>query len=323
MDIGTRQQTEWGRHAFVDPSDLYINQQYERWTALGSSSEHTLSISSFPLIEPVEKHDQFAEYQEFTPSKLCGESVRETSVQVEQPSIETLFLAQQPDSFQQRQKAPIANEKNQQPSSKRRHASKKMPSNPIELNNNARQPVTNCEPARRKRGRPRLYPPIIEAQTPNVSSIHVSSARKFHLEQNRAAADKCRQHRKEYVTWLMAKVSKLCFKNKTRKADETVLREQVLDLKNEVLCHARCGSRAIDKYIAQSAGNLFGLGAPSIHIPAPRDSAQPNILPTLRESSLPKPSPSLPSQVVSNSSMELEAYNGRWFLDDHETMKEQ
>jgi hypothetical protein len=73
----------------------------------------------------------------------------------------------------------------------------------------------------------------------------------------------------------VAQSSELSSKNKALKADETALREELLELKNEVLRHAGCGSWAIDEYVSQCAGNILGVKAPSAQTPVSRrDSAQ-------------------------------------------------
>lgn len=41
-----------------------------------------------------------------------------------------------------------------------------------------------------------------------------------------------------------------------------MLREEVLNLKNEVLRHAGCGFWAVDEYLARCAGDLLGMDAP-------------------------------------------------------------
>jgi hypothetical protein len=53
-----------------------------------------------------------------------------------------------------------------------------------------------------------------------------------------------------------------------------MLREQVLNLKNEVLRHAGCGSWAIDKYVERCAGNLLGVEIPSIPTSTPGEPAK-------------------------------------------------
>lgn len=327
METGIQEQFAWERRAFVASDSIYMNHQHKNWTAFGSSSEQTLSTSSYPLMESTENRDQFTTYEELFHSKLFPEFVREASVQAEQPRDETLFPEQQSDGFQQRQKSPLAKKDTQKPSSKRLHASKQLLSHAIEPNNSAPQPVTDCEPVKRKRGRPRLYSHPVDVQNLDSSSIHVSSARKLRLEKNRVAADKCRQRRREYTTRLVANVSKLSFHNKELKADETFLRQQVLDLKNELLGHARCGSWAIDRYIAQSAGNIFGLGAPPIHVPALRGSNQTQnstvSIDLMGELPSETVTESLPSQASSDSSIESDAYDDLRFLNDYEKMEEQ
>ena len=51
------------------------------------------------------------------------------------------------------------------------------------------------------------------------------------------------------------------------KENVALLREEVLDLKNEVLGHAGCGFWAIDEYLARCAGGLLGIEAPAPGMP--------------------------------------------------------
>ncbi|KAJ4390528.1 hypothetical protein N0V91_011407 [Didymella pomorum] len=79
--------------------------------------------------------------------------------------------------------------------------------------------------------------------------------RKSQLEKNRIAAEKSRQRRKEHTNGLTAEVSVLSTRNEALKAEESALREELLNLKNEILRHAGCASSIIDGYIARIAGS--------------------------------------------------------------------
>ena len=125
----------------------------------------------------------------------------------------------------------------------------------------------NPQPPKRKRGRPKSQPQMIEAYTADGYPFQVSSARQTHLEKNRVAAHKCRQRKKEYINSLEGRAREFSAKNKMLKENVALLREEVLDLKNEVLAHAGCGFWAIDEYLARCAGGLLGMDAPAPGMP--------------------------------------------------------
>jgi hypothetical protein len=108
---------------------------------------------------------------------------------------------------------------------------------------------------------------MIEAYTADGYPFQVSSARQTHLEKNRVAAHKCRQRKKEYINSLEGRAREFSAKNKMLKENVALLREEVLDLKNEVLSHAGCGFWAVDEYLARCAGGLLGIDAPAPGMP--------------------------------------------------------
>ena len=116
--------------------------------------------------------------------------------------------------------------------------------------------IIDTEPVKRKRGRPRLEAPYLKQQESVASAKHNLADRISQLEKNRIAANKCRRHRKEYTSKLVAQHTSMSARNQALKADVTVLREQMLDLKNEVLQHAKCGSWVIDSYVTRIAGEI-------------------------------------------------------------------
>lgn len=92
----------------------------------------------------------------------------------------------------------------------------------------------------------------------------VSTSRQSHLEKNRVAAHKCRLRRKEYIDGLEARGREASAKNKALKENVAILREEVLELKNEVLRHAGCNFWAVDEYLARCAGDLLGMDGPPL-----------------------------------------------------------
>lgn len=116
-------------------------------------------------------------------------------------------------------------------------------------------PPQDPQPAKRRRGRPKTQP------QPSVDGypFPVSSARQSHLEKNRLAAHKCRQRRKEYISSLETRARDYSDQNQNLKNTVSVLREEVLSLKNILLQHAGCGCWAIDEYLKRSAGDLLGI----------------------------------------------------------------
>jgi hypothetical protein len=108
---------------------------------------------------------------------------------------------------------------------------------------------------------------MVEAYTADGYPFQVSSARQTHLEKNRVAAHKCRQRKKEYINSLEGRAREFSAKNKMLKENVALLREEVLDLKNEVLRHAGCGFWAVDEYLARCAGGLLGMNVPASGMP--------------------------------------------------------
>lgn len=72
------------------------------------------------------------------------------------------------------------------------------------------------------------------------------------------AAHKCRQRKKEYVQTLEARARDASTTNRQLRMTVAALKEEVLELKNEVLNHATCGFWGIDQYLTQRTGDLVG-----------------------------------------------------------------
>jgi hypothetical protein len=115
----------------------------------------------------------------------------------------------------------------------------------------------------------------------------------------------------------------LSSKNEALKAKVTVLREEVLKLKNEVFRHAGCGSWAVDGYLARCAGDIVGVEAPCMQQPAPRNSnqAQRSTVPTKSRSQLASKTiiESLPSQVTADLNIDLDEHDSIEPLNDMRT----
>lgn len=76
---------------------------------------------------------------------------------------------------------------------------------------------------------------------------------KQHREKNRVAARKCRQKAKDNAVELQRRESELRQQNKMLLGYVGSLREEILDLKDEILRHSDCNSGVIQNYIACAA----------------------------------------------------------------------
>ncbi|RWA13762.1 hypothetical protein EKO27_g1350 [Xylaria grammica] len=81
---------------------------------------------------------------------------------------------------------------------------------------------------------------------------------KHHRERNRVAARKCRQKAKLNFAGLQRRERELSQQNKLLHSHVGGLREEVLDLKNEILRHSDCNSSVIQDYIANAARRQLG-----------------------------------------------------------------
>lgn len=327
METGSPHRFEWAKPTTTAPNDLCISHQCETWIAFDSSSEQTLSTSPYLVAQnSFEQSDRSTEFDGLSPFELCRDFTRDPSFSVEQLKNELLWTRQQPDGFQKQRKDSLLCEKLEQQSPTRCLPSRHTRHDSNEARNGVPLLDTKVEPVKRKRGRPRLYSPLSELQEPDVSSNRSLSARKSQLEKNRVAANKCRQRKKEYTIGLTAKASDLCSRNTALKAEMTELREQVLNLKNEVLRHARCGSWAIDRYVARSAGDLCGAKSPSIQQPTSTASSQArqSTVSSNRAGNLPFVTNTkvLPSQGSVDFRIELDDYDSLWLINDEDVMED-
>ncbi|KAI0429309.1 hypothetical protein F5Y09DRAFT_331964 [Xylaria sp. FL1042] len=93
--------------------------------------------------------------------------------------------------------------------------------------------------------------------TPMSSPTSVNSAGTTdvnnHRERNRVAARKCRQKAKKNFAGLQQREKELSQQNKILHSRVGGLRDQILDLKNEILRHSACNSSVIQDYITKAA----------------------------------------------------------------------
>ncbi|KAI1176847.1 hypothetical protein F4777DRAFT_235516 [Nemania sp. FL0916] len=81
---------------------------------------------------------------------------------------------------------------------------------------------------------------------------------KHHRERNRVAARKCRQRARQNVAGLQQREKELSQQNRALLGYVGSLREEILDLKNEILRHSECDSGVIQEYIANAARRQMG-----------------------------------------------------------------
>ncbi|KAI2473585.1 hypothetical protein F4781DRAFT_427211 [Annulohypoxylon bovei var. microspora] len=75
-------------------------------------------------------------------------------------------------------------------------------------------------------------------------------------ERNRVAAHKCRQKAKQSMTDLQARERELSQQNRLLQEHAGSLRDEILDLKNEILRHSDCNSDIIQNYIVRAARDV-------------------------------------------------------------------
>lgn len=80
--------------------------------------------------------------------------------------------------------------------------------------------------------------------------------RKKLLERNRLAASKCRQKKKQWVQDLENKSEQVTKKNQELHNQLAILREQCLELRNELLAHGNCGCSLVQTYLHRSSAEL-------------------------------------------------------------------
>jgi hypothetical protein len=257
MEVVTQRHLEWTDHTSSALSDPSASQWHNEWNAFRSPTEQTLDVfphslndDSFGMIE------HFNHNEQSPPKKLRGSFVRDTSIPVEHLLHEALWPDQQQSSgFHPERRPSLPRQEISLPTLGDAQTEKEALHDMTELNVSRSQAGVNPGNVKRKRGRPRLHPSPSDLNSTDTCYENLSESRIMQLEKNRLAAEKCRQKRKVYTAGLSADVSILATKNETLKAEVVALREDLLNLKNEILGHARCGSSIIDGYIAKSAGS--------------------------------------------------------------------
>ncbi|KAF1925786.1 uncharacterized protein M421DRAFT_7556 [Didymella exigua CBS 183.55] len=271
MEVQHPQSFDWANDAYAAFSDA--SKHENNWAALNSSSASMDSTAIF-TIPPALLTNSTARFGQITPpeERSPADSVRqarEGSIPVEDLMNESLwpsngqeYLQSPQQNIQQLHSPP---EVGQSPL-KRRRTSRQSSSTQAQASATTQldeDAIANPQPPKRKRGRPKSQPQMIEAYTTDGFPFQVSSARQSHLEKNRVAAHKCRQRKKEYIGGLEGRAREFSTKNKALKENVALLREEILSLKNEVLRHAGCGFWAVDEYLARCAGDLLGMEAPN------------------------------------------------------------
>jgi hypothetical protein len=267
MEVQQPQSFDWANDAyaaFADPS-----KHHNKWAAFSSTSGPMDTTTAFTippalLTHSTQRFGQITPPEERSPADSARD-VREGSIPVEELMNEALWPANSaeyrspPQTNQQLQPSPEGD----QPCPKRRRTSRQTASSqvPTQQDDDA---IANPQPPKRKRGRPKSQPQMVQGFTADGFPFEVSSARQSHLEKNRVAAHKCRQRKKEYIGSLEGRAREFSAKNKALKESVAMLREEVLSLKNEVLRHAGCGFWAVDEYLARCAGDLLGMDAPGV-----------------------------------------------------------
>ncbi|KAJ8111152.1 hypothetical protein OPT61_g6188 [Boeremia exigua] len=324
MEVEQSQSLDWASDAYAAFSDAA--KPHNKWTAFNSSSTPMDSASAFTIPPALLTHStarfgQITPPEERSPADL-SRNAREGSIPVEELLNESLwpnngqsYLQSPPQDSQQPQSMLEDN-----PSSlKRRRTTRQPTSTNSQVAAGVQQDdgvTADSQPPKRKRGRPKSQPQMVEAYTSDGFPFQVSSARQSHLEKNRVAAHKCRQRKKEYIGSLEGRAREFSAKNKALKENVSILREEVLSLKNEVLRHAGCGFWAVDEYLARCAGDLLGREAPGISL---MDSLQYGASPTMHQMrSRENSNESVPSIGSVSSSPGADDFGGLELLKDYE-----
>jgi len=214
MEIQNPQQFDWAHDAYLALNNPNT-QHPEKWAAM---QNNTFSIPPSLLTQAsIERFGQVTPPDEMSPADP-PHNARESSIPVEQLRNETLWPQQQPSPQDE-----------QEPLQKRRRTSRQTATNQNQANiaNLPQHDDPNPQPPKRKRGRPKSQPQMVEAYTADGFPFQVSSARQSHLEKNRVAAHKCRQRKKEYINGLEGRAREFSSKNKALKENVAMLRELI------------------------------------------------------------------------------------------------
>lgn len=290
MDADANPTFDWAHDAYLALNDLDLNNMSGKWPQPPNANQ-PYSPTSFTIPPSILSHASLERYGQVTPPDDLSPAAaandgyqREASIPVEQLRNETPWPVEhkiqqladyQPEQpSQQQPSTPDSQEDTKKRASKRRRSVKQSPANQGSESTPSQQQASTANPQqpKRKRGRPKSVPQSIETYTSDGFPVQVTSARQSHLEKNRVAAHKCRQRKKEYINGLEGRARNFSAKNKALKENVAILREEVLELKNEVLRHAGCGFWAVDEYLARCAGDLLGMEGPSF--PSSRQHSQ-------------------------------------------------
>ncbi|KAH7410076.1 hypothetical protein DE146DRAFT_643759 [Phaeosphaeria sp. MPI-PUGE-AT-0046c] len=263
-EIQNPPQFDWANDAYVALNQNNASHM-DKWASMQNNA---FSIQPSLLSHAsVERFGQVTPPDEMSPADPPHDA-REASIPVEQLRNEPLWASpQQPPQHS-----------DAEPATKRRRISRQAAVDQPQPDTGSlsQHDDANPQPPKRKRGRPKSQPQMVEAYTADGFPFQVSSARQSHLEKNRVAAHKCRQRKKEYINGLEGRARDFSSKNKLLKENVAMLREEVLSLKNEVLRHAGCGFWAVDEYLARCAGDLLGMEPPMQHQSTAPGSMQPS-----------------------------------------------
>ncbi|KAF2676493.1 hypothetical protein K458DRAFT_424700 [Lentithecium fluviatile CBS 122367] len=281
MEVDTNSY-DWANDTFVALHDHGLQASSEKWSTFSNASPFSQSAFTIPpsLLShgSIERFGQVTPPEELSPAEPRRDSAREGSIPLEQLKNEALFPDHQLQALQdyqpqqQSSQTQSPTQDGQERASKRRRTSRQSTNHTLDSTNptspQPQQEGRTLQPPKRKRGRPKSQPQMVEAYTPEGFPFQVSSARQSHLEKNRVAAHKCRMRKKDYINSLEDRARVYTTKNKALKENVAMLREEVLELKNEVLRHAGCGFWAVDEYLARCAGDLLGM-KPPVGTPGP------------------------------------------------------
>jgi hypothetical protein len=269
---------DWAHDAFLalnsNCTSPELDVPSEKWS--------TFTRPNLPAQASIERHGQITPPEDLSPAGPRRDSVvlqapvvLQTSMPSAQPldelpwPLENQFQALQ--AFQPQQQAQLQQQSPPHRATKRCRTAKPAPASRSQAPHNPEQAPAqtteaNPQPPKRKRGRPKSQPQpqSIEEYSKDGFPFPTSNARQSHLEKNRVAAHKCRQRRKEYIDGLEARGREASHKNKALKENVALLREEILELKNEVLRHAGCNFWAVDEYLARCAGDLLGMDGPPL-----------------------------------------------------------
>ncbi|KAF1961011.1 hypothetical protein CC80DRAFT_403461 [Byssothecium circinans] len=312
---------DWANDAFVALNNTDVPST-EKWPAFTDSS--AFPPPAFTIPPSLLTHGSVSRYGQVTPPEELSPAepprdMREQSIPVEQLKNEALFpdhQIQALQNFQPQAQPQEQGDQEQEPSPKRRRTSSRqsVPANQSSPTQ-SQQDNTQPQPPKRKRGRPKSQPQMVEAYTADGFPLQVSSARQSHLEKNRVAAHKCRQRKKEYIGGLEGRAREYTAKNKALKANVAILREELLELKNEVLRHAGCGFWAVDEYLTRCAGDLLGMQVPAQHRQQQRQSSPKST--TMEPGKLYlDPSEASPYSLGTSNSPDMDDYDGFDLLED-------